>query len=948
MPRRNCVRGSRARNFASATLTFEVLEIRRPLHAGHGEDEECTIPAALEAIPGDEVLPLGAEPLNSLSSIPALNSLPSAPVDIYLDFDGHYEEVWGSWGNITTPVYSRDSDFGSFSDSELVAIHDIWAQVAEDFAPFHVNVTTVEPPSFDDGVAMRVSIGGAGDWYGSTVGGVGYVNNFTSWITNTVYVFSANLSGGNPKRVAEASSHETGHGFGLEHQSQYNASGTKVAEYYAGANGKAPIMGNSYAATRGLWWNGPNTNGPNSIQDDMARIARAANGFGYRPDDHGNTPGTATQLSGAGGELTASGVISTTSDADYFSFETGAGEVTLTVTVPPHNNLDARLELRSASDDLILFAAPSNSFGATLTANLQGGSYRVVVKSQGNYGDVGQYTLTTDVLAPSVEGVVFADTDRDGMRDDGEAGIFGATVFDDRNGNGVWDAQPQITFTATDTPLAFPAVGTARSKINIQNMPGSIVDLNVRVTLSHPNVGNVLVALIDPAGVTTTLVADLPTTGTSFTSTVFDDQATGSIYGASWPFTGSFKPLGELAPLIGTSPNGEWQLLVTDLTGSAAGVIEHFALEITSSVAEPVTTTNPFGRYLFAFAGTGVHRIRQMPVNGYVVANPSGAVHEIQVEVGSAYTEMNFANVTPGVVGRSLFYDGSKFDGLIPGIDPSNDLAIATDKQAYRAGSGPATFANISSYVRGINGLMIDAFGLDSSISLDDFQFRTGNDSDPDNWQPAPLPIAITVRAGAGKNGSDRIELVWGDDAVKNAWLLITLEGNDAWGGFNRGTGLAASDVFYFGSRIGDTGSGTEEAAITSAADELAVRANPGINQGVTSIYDFDRNGVVSAGDQLIARMNAGLLTKIDFPGSGTPLVANAVASALAIADRDEPANAFPVREQSVSRAEVASFRTAVRSLQSQMRPAIDLTLEVDQDFAESVIGDELLDSLLG
>jgi len=299
-------------------------------------------------------------------------------------------------------------------------------------------------------------------------------------------------------------------------------------------------------------------------------------------------------------------------------------------------------------------------------------------------------------------------------------------------------------------------------------------------------------------------------------------------------------------------------------------------------------------------------------------------------------------------VSRSLFYDGSKFDGLIPGINAGDDLAIATDKQAYLLGSGPATFANISSYVRGLNGIMIDAFGLDSSISLDDFQFRTGNDGDPDNWQPAPLPIAITVRAGAGKNGSDRIELVWGNDAVKNAWLLITLEGNDAWGGFNRGTGLAASDVFYFGSRIGDTGSGTEEAAITSAADELAVRANQGFNQGVTSIYDFDRNGVVSAGDQLIARMNAGLLMKIDFPGPGTPLVANAVASALAIADRDEPASAFPLREEFVSRAEVASSRMADRSLQSQMRPMIERTFEVGQDFAESVVDDDLLESLLG
>lgn len=892
---------------------------------------------------------MGAEPLNSLSSIPALNSLPSAPVDIYLDFDGHYEAVWGSWGDITTPVYSRDSDFGSFSDSELQAIYDIWAQVAEDFAPFHVNVTTVEPPSFEDGVAMRVSIGGTGDWYGSTVGGVGYVNNFTSWIANTVYVFSANLSNGNPKRVAEASSHETGHGFGLEHQSQYNAGGAKIAEYYAGANGKAPIMGNSYSATRGLWWNGPNTNGPNSIQDDMARIARATNGFGYRPDDHGNTPGTATQLSGPGGELSGSGVIATTSDVDYFAFETDAGEVTLTVTLPPNNNLDARLELRSASDDLILFAAPSNSFGATLTINLQAGSYRVVVKSQGNYGDVGQYTLTADVLAPSVEGVVFIDADRDGVRDDGEAGVSGATVFDDRNGNGVWDAQPQIIFTAADTPLVFPAVGTARSRILIENMAGSIVDLNVRATISHPNVSNVLVALIDPTGVATTLVADLPITGTSFTDTVFDDQATSSIYEATAPFTGSFRPLGELSPLVGMSPNGTWKLLVTDLTGGASGMIEDFSLEITSSVSESLTTTDALGRYLFAFAGTGVHQIRQMPVPGYFVGAPVGGVHEILVEVGTAHTEVNFANVTPGVVQRILFYDGSKFDALSAGISAADDLAIATDKQAYLPGSGLATFANVSSYVRGVNGIMIDVLGLSASISLDDFQFRTGDGNDPDSWLPAPLPIAITVRAGAGAGGSDRIELVWGESAVKNAWLQVTLEGNDAWGGFNLGTGLPASDVFYFGSRIGDTGSGTDVAAVTSAADELAARFNLGVNQEITSLYDFDRNGVVSAGDQLIARFNAGVLTMIDLPGpQGMPLAASAVASALAITDRNNSAVSVVVGMEIVKQPQPTSLPLVLASLPLVPQSDTDLVLAVEQELSELAVDDELLDALLG
>ena len=39
-------------------------------------------------------------------------------------------------------------------------IRKVWETVAEDYAPFNVNVTTVEPPSFADGVAVRVVIAG--------------------------------------------------------------------------------------------------------------------------------------------------------------------------------------------------------------------------------------------------------------------------------------------------------------------------------------------------------------------------------------------------------------------------------------------------------------------------------------------------------------------------------------------------------------------------------------------------------------------------------------------------------------------------------------------------------------------------------------------------------------------------------------------------------------------
>ena len=345
-----------------------------------------------------------AAAFSPLTSIPALNSLAGATASLYLDFNGHFDSVWGAHRNITTPAFDQDGDVTTFSDGELTTIRNIWAQVSEDFAPFKINVTTVEPASFGNGVAMRVAIGGDGNWLGGEAGGVGYIDSFTNSVVNTVYVFPKQLANGYFKYVAEATSHEVGHGFGLEHQSLFSSTGTLQQEYYSGAGGIAPIMGNSYSTTRGLWWNG--TNGDRVRQDDMSVIARAANGFGYRADDYGNSVATAKAFAAVDGRVSASGIIHQTTDVDYFSFATGAGQVSFTVSVPAGiNNLDTRLELRSATGTVIASAAPTTSFGASITRSLAAGTYYVVVASQGKYGEVGQYTVSGTIVPVAISTV---------------------------------------------------------------------------------------------------------------------------------------------------------------------------------------------------------------------------------------------------------------------------------------------------------------------------------------------------------------------------------------------------------------------------------------------------------------------------------------------------------------------------------------------------------------
>src|SRR5437762_4425873 len=254
--------------------------------------------------------------------VPQLSSRPGAAATLYLDFDGDTEAQWSSHANVVTPPYDTDGNKSSFSAAETAAIREIWSRVAEDYAPFNINIATVAPPRLADRVAAKIDIGGSySDWYGTLAGGLSYVGGFGNAASNVGFVFAQTLSNGNPRYVAEAASHEAGHLFGLEHQAAWNGS-QLTSEYNTGTAAWAPIMGNSYYAARSTWANGPTPDSPTSSEDELAITAGSANGFGYAPDDYRNTISTAAALPIAGGNVSLSGLIGRNDDRDVFKFST--------------------------------------------------------------------------------------------------------------------------------------------------------------------------------------------------------------------------------------------------------------------------------------------------------------------------------------------------------------------------------------------------------------------------------------------------------------------------------------------------------------------------------------------------------------------------------------------------------------------------------------------------
>ena len=203
------------------------------------------------------------------------------------------------------------------------------------------------------------------------------------------------------------------------------------------------------------------------------------------------------------------------------------------------------------------------------------------------------------------------------------------------------------------------------------------------------------------------------------------------------------------------------------------------------------------------------------------------------------------------VEGRYVFYNNSAFDGDDPLANAADDGAIAPDKTPLMTGQTGA-FVNYTSYGRGINGIMVDIVNLAGTPSPSDFEVKVGNDWTPGSWPAGPAPISVTVRAGAGVGGSDRVTLIWADNAIANQWLQVTVLAA-------ANTGLSAPDVFYFGNAIGETGNSAFEAEV-SAWDVINVRNNPhtlGVNPAaITEVCDFNRDRKVSPTDEILVRNN--------------------------------------------------------------------------------------------
>jgi subtilisin-like proprotein convertase family protein len=142
-----------------------------------------------------------------------------------------------------------------------------------------------------------------------------------------------------------------------------------------------------------------------------------------------------------------------------------------------------------------------------------------------------------------------------------------------------WNDVGEICQHESSISETIPDEGTLTSTLVIDDK-GMIEDLNVKVNISHDWDSELDVYLIAPDNTRVELFTDVGDSQDDFNDTVFDAEALLSINEGSAPFTGSYRPEGNLEDLNGKAIQGEWKLEITDNSSFGTGTLNSWSVII--------------------------------------------------------------------------------------------------------------------------------------------------------------------------------------------------------------------------------------------------------------------------------------------------------------------------------------------------------------------------------
>ena len=283
--------------------------------------------------------------------------------------------------------------------------------------------------------------------------------------------------------------------------------------------------------------------------------------------------------------------------------------------------------------------------------------------SQGGNNDVYARRFANSVNAPNlVTGQVFHDVSGDGVKNAGDPGSPGWTIYRDVNNDGQLSSS---SFTALNRTVFAPIrpVSTRRYLGPAANTTGLwlgqvITDVNLTLNIQHPTDGDLAVWLISPTGRRAELFSRVGGTGDNFSNTTLDDQSPIAINNFPAPFTGTFRtPNQTLGTFNGEvlGDDGYWMLEVQNFGGDTGNMLSG---TVTVTYSENSAVSDAAGNYSLSVP-FGIHTIREQTRRSWTQTTPPTGAYQVHASSSLTFPDVDFGNTFGGTVSGTIFMDAN-------------------------------------------------------------------------------------------------------------------------------------------------------------------------------------------------------------------------------------------------------------------------------------------------
>jgi serine protease len=244
-------------------------------------------------------------------------------------------------------------------------------------------------------------------------------------------------------------------------------------------------------------------------------------------------------------------------------------------------------------------------------------------------------------------------------------------------------------------PVSIRDNSTVTSSINVTSEM-TIADVDVRVSIVHSRVSDLVLTLISPNGTRILLSNRRGGNGSNYSFTMFDDAAAAPIATGAAPFNGSFRPDNPLGKLNGMSAKGTWRIEVKDSASGAIGTLQSWSLMMRGSGHS--FTPAPAGTSSSSVASSSTSTLTTAPA---VVSGPSSnslaSVQGNELNASTAKASTPTTTFVP-LSSTTAMNLGAYVGGTTPTTEGVKVAALPTITTGNRSSTGQLGEDNFSLY----------------------------------------------------------------------------------------------------------------------------------------------------------------------------------------------------------------------------------------------------------